>query len=314
LRKPCISKSRHWHNKGSVLVSRKQKISYFAVQGCRPSNFNRLAHEKGALGAETWTRFATKCSHKLDLEIDRDELKELLDRLERPLPEAWFPDDKDEPQKKADLDAVPMVPDEVTEESSLPVLCFYKKGEHWWIGEKGKQVSFNEVKGLCFIHFLLRYPYKYFQPEFVYNLGAISDVGDVKIDYDELEAKGAFSQPKLTGRARSAYKVRIQELQGRLEAEDYEDPSEAYEIKEEIKELKNQLIGRKIRDHTSEEEKARKNVSKRIDLALRKIHELTPSLEQYLNKHTIKKGDSCSYKPLLEDQPAWILHPKDLTS
>ena len=258
--------------------------------------------------------FANECSYKLDLEIDRDEFKDLLHQLELPLPEAWFPDDTDEPQKKADLEAVAMVPDAVTEESSVPVFCLYKKGEHWWIGEKGKEVSVNEVKGLCFIHFLLSYPYEYFRPEFVYKLGVTSGVGDVKIDYDELEAKGAFFQPRLTGRARSAYKVKITELQGRLEANDYEDPSEAYEINEEIEKLRNELIGRKIRNHTSEEEKARKNVSKAIDRALSKIHELVPSIEQYLNKHTIKKGGSCSYKPLLEDQPDWILHPKDLTS
>jgi hypothetical protein len=36
--------------------------------------------------------FADKCSYKLDLEIDRNEFKVLLHRLELPLPKAWFPD------------------------------------------------------------------------------------------------------------------------------------------------------------------------------------------------------------------------------
>jgi len=284
----------------------------FVLCGLRRLN----TYEPGKDKPTKWfgQEFANRCSYKLDLEIDRDEFRALLQELELPLPKAWFPDDTDEQQEKADLGAVTLLPDAVTEESSIPVLCFYKKGEHWWIGEKERKVFVNKMNGLCFIHFLLSYPYEEFRPEFVYKLGVTSEVGEVKIDHNELEAKGAFSQKKLDGKARSAYRIRIKDLRGRLEAENYQDGDEYIEIKEEIDQLENELKGRKIRNHKSEEEKARKNVSKAIDRALRKIHELIPSFQRYLNKHTIKKGDSFTYKPLLEDQPDWILHPKDLTS
>jgi hypothetical protein len=36
--------------------------------------------------------FADKCSYKLDLEIDRDEFRALLQELKLRLPKAWFPD------------------------------------------------------------------------------------------------------------------------------------------------------------------------------------------------------------------------------
>ena len=259
--------------------------------------------------------FADKCSHKLDLEIDRDDFRELLFRLELPLPEAWFPEDEVEPQKDiANLRAVKMEHDAVARESTVPVIGFYKKGELWWIGEKGKEVSFYETKGLGFIHFLLNYPHEEFRPEFVYNLGATLAVEGKRTDHDELEAKRAFFQKRLDRKTRNACRIRIDQLQERLEAQDHKDPQEALEMHEEINQLENALKRRKIRNHISEEEKARENVSKAIDRTLSEIYELVPSLNKYLNKHTSKKGDSFSYRPLVDNKPDWKLYPNDLTS
>ena len=71
-------------------------------------------YESGKPRPTGWSgqKFADRCH--LDLEIDLDELEKVFQKYELRLPQAWFPNDTDEPQKEADLETVTLVPDAVT--------------------------------------------------------------------------------------------------------------------------------------------------------------------------------------------------------
>jgi hypothetical protein len=195
-----------------------------------------------------------------------------------------------------------------------PRISFYKEAEFFTIGEEGKGQHLRHTKGLDFIHFLLNYPNKQFKPNYVYRRGValIQNYGEITID--GLESEGAFFEPKIDQKARAAYSLKITELKSKVEAQAYEDAMEALHIKEEIKELEAHLREKGNRDYRSDTEKARVNVTKNIKSALVRISEKMPSLRRYLNESTIRTGDSCSYSPLPDEEPYWILHPTEPTS
>jgi rRNA-processing protein FCF1 len=56
-----------------------------------------------------------------------------------------------------------------TKGGSAPVFCFYKKESKWYIGEKGKESIFDDLKGFEFIHFLLSRENKDLEPRTVYH-------------------------------------------------------------------------------------------------------------------------------------------------
>ncbi len=191
------------------------------------------------------------------------------------------------------------------------IFCFYEDADFWLVGLPGKEKPIKKTDGLSYIHFLLHYPNHYFKPGFVYNKGVSIITSDVLITPEQLENLNAFGLEKLDEKTRKAYNLLIEELNSKLESENFKDPLEALEIKNRIKKLTYALKKRVIRDHKSPEERARVNITKRIKNALKKIHAEIPEMKKYLNESTIKTGDDLSYRPLLDQTPEWTLH-KDL--
>ena len=192
-------------------------------------------------------------------------------------------------------------------------ISFYRSGDHFWIGEQGKEKGFNITQGLKFIHFLLQHKGKQFRPFVVYHLGKTHKTNEVTMIDDELVIKGVQYIRSLDRKARSEYKNRIEQLNAELESP-YVNPEERLQIKEEIKMLETMLKEKTIRDPKSSEEKSRVNVQKNISNnrwgALQKIHKMCPELKRYLNESTIKTGDWCSYAPIPNDPVEWVLFRK----
>lgn len=57
------------------------------------------------------------------------------------------------------------------EQEAIPVISFYKNGDRWMIGEKGKEKIFNHLKGFDFIRFLIRHEGKEINGKVLYDLG-----------------------------------------------------------------------------------------------------------------------------------------------
>ena len=223
------------------------------------------------------------------------------------------------------IESYPQKPTEDSTENSKnrATIKFYQSGDFWIIGEKGHETQFKEVKGFKFISFLLQYPNKQLTALSVYNAGkklaqfvadGMAFEEDLNIDDDILKSikeDGKISATKVLNE--------IERLKKRLASNDFDNPEEAMTIKQDIGYLEKMIIynsrkkGLKVslkktaRDHKSQGEKARVNVTKRIHSALEKIHEKLPNLGLYLNTSTIRTGDTFCYAPVIGKEPIWIL-------
>jgi two-component system, NtrC family, response regulator len=194
-----------------------------------------------------------------------------------------------------------------------PAFCFYPKGEYWIIGESEKTVMLKTKKGFDFVRFLLGRPNEFFMPVQVYY--GDSSVGTERAEYYDVDlqetGEETYTLERLDAKTKEAYRLRIEELKEKLEAQDYEDQEGALELKEEIQDLSRKLASGKLpRDAKSEHERSRSNVTRAISRVLSDIHKHVPALAQYLNRSTIQTGDSISYRPIVGSEPAWILEPE----
>jgi DNA-binding NtrC family response regulator len=201
---------------------------------------------------------------------------------------------------------------------------FYQSGDYWIIGGMGSEATFKDMKGFQFISFLLKHPNVQLAAIDVYNTGkrpaaitseAMAFQNDFK-PFDDIlrpiEKGGGLSLKKILNE--------IERLKEKIESDDYNNPEECVNIKQEIDYLENLIkhkpnkkehsivLKKAIRDHKSQSELARVNVTKRIHAALNKILSTNPNLGLYLNKSTIKTGDSFYYSPVVGKEPIWILH------
>jgi len=210
---------------------------------------------------------------------------------------------------------------------AAPVYSFYRIGQKWFIGEKGKEGILDNLKGFEFIHFLLCNENKGFSPAVVYNGGKSpgDDAPQNEMTAQEIEALGLHperalyddQQRKNKSINRLQIESLIEQLKDELNSEDGQSPEEEMVKKDEIKEkirklraLSQQMESRRAgRDPKSESEKARINVTKSIRTGLSKIEQdqTISSIARYLNQGTIKTGDTCVYSPNINDKPTWIL-------
>ena len=212
-----------------------------------------------------------------------------------------------------------------TEDSeNSTTINFYQSGDYWIIGGMESEATFKDLKGFHFISFLLQYPNIQLAAIDVYNTGkrpadltteAIAFQNNFRPFDDILRLKekdGGLSLKKVLDE--------IERLKEKIESDDYDNIEEYVIIKQDIDYLENLIkhkpnekersivLKKTIRDHKSESELARVNVTKRIHAALNKILLTNPKLGLYLNKSTIKTGDSFSYSPVVGKEPIWVLH------
>jgi predicted nucleic acid-binding protein len=195
--------------------------------------------------------------------------------------------------------------------SHAPVICFYRKGNKWIIGEKGKEAIFDNLKGFGFIHCLLTNANKDMFPEEVFHQAfALS-----KVEKKQLSTVRQPYQREIDYSTRGQVLNSILKLEGEASSGGIEDPVEYDDKKIQVSRLKKHLVPtkRRLRDPRSESEKARINVGKRIRDAIQKI-KADPAvsyISRYINRATILTGDSLQYRPNPKDRPRWLLLPPD---
>jgi|GEM_PF-1699755 len=197
------------------------------------------------------------------------------------------------------------------------VLSFFKRGNKWYIGERGKEFIFDDLKGFSYIHYLLSKENRPVTPSSVYHLGKSPEGEKQSVSFSEkaLEALGLSPDSPI-------YDKPVRQMDWKLiinkRMEQIEDEINSSELgqedvlikKEQIEKLNQVLKMQYDREYHPMSLNSRTNVTKSIGRALTEIKKNIPLLERYLNKSTIHTGNNFSYRPLLSDKPSWVLFPE----
>ena len=170
---------------------------------------------------------------------------------------------------------------------------FVRKGEVWELRYAGIEALVRDAKGIRDIAALLAHPDRDI---------AASELMGARVVQDGFEI--------LDSTAREAYKDRLAELREALkEAEDSGNDLGARRAQAEIDMLVTELsravgLGGRGRLALDANERARKAVSTRITLSIRRIEDTHSALGRHL-RHSIRTGSVCRYQP--EHATSWEL-------
>jgi hypothetical protein len=199
-----------------------------------------------------------------------------------------------------------------TDEESL----FVQQNDYWTIRYHGHAAFLKDSRGMHCLALLLRYPGREFHVSELLAclilVGAPTPLPTVTANRRLRDATAGFSDagPVLDAQAKAEYKRRLKDLRQELEeAERFSDFYRAAKAQHEVNAISRYLasaIGLAGRDRktSSEAERARSAVTKRIKRAVRKIGEAIPSLGQHLSAR-IKAGYFCSYNPHPDRPVVW---------
>jgi hypothetical protein len=192
---------------------------------------------------------------------------------------------------------------------------FRREGDFWTIRYQGQAAILKSTRGLDCLRYLLRHPRREIHvselpaalidsPVPAFPDGLRETAGDV------VTLRFRDAGPILDSQARAVYKRRIDELRSDLaEAERFNDFHRAAKDRTEMDAIVHQLaaavgLGGRDRRASSDAERARSAVTKRIKESIKKIAELLPLLGRHLAAR-IKTGYFCSYNPHPDRPVAW---------
>jgi hypothetical protein len=218
---------------------------------------------------------------------------------------SFIEDDSSEPDSQMDT-GLKEIPDKHT----IPILSFYRNGQKWMIGEKGKEVIFDRLIGFEFIRFLIRFEEESFNPLQVYHLGNVPD--EIKnllyeISYHKYgDSKTVTTIKKHKDKLEAKYVIEIdpqklEELQYKI------DQCDRY-----IKQARNGFP----RKMTAYGSNVRKSIKRAVDTIIKQSREyptLKPLEKQFCLVNPdkrIKTGNPCWYRPDFDDPVEWILEPE----
>jgi hypothetical protein len=195
---------------------------------------------------------------------------------------------------------------------------FMRQDDYWAIRYHGHNAFLKSSRGLQCLAILLRSPDREFHVcELLAALletpaaAAVSanacarENGDLAIKVG-LNGDG----PILDARAKVEYRSRVKELREELEeAERFNDPTRASRSRDELNAIALHLaasvgLGGRDRRTSSESERARCAVTKRIKQAIQRIGDAVPGLGHHLAA-SIRTGYFCSYNPDPDRSVAW---------
>ena len=188
---------------------------------------------------------------------------------------------------------------------------FIQQGDYWAIRYQGQVAILKSTRGLRYLADLLCDPGREFH---VRELLACPM--DVSTPAAAVAANGRVTGglyagvPVLDAQAKAEYKCRVNDLRQDLnQAERFNDSQRKTEVKNELQAIADQLasavgLGGRDRRSSSEAERARSAVTKRIKEAINRIAEVTPPLGRHLAAR-IKTGYFCSYNPHPDRPVAW---------
>jgi hypothetical protein len=192
---------------------------------------------------------------------------------------------------------------------------FMRQGDYWTIRYQGQVAILKATRGLDCLGYLLRRPEREVHVSELLAtpidlpvpglLGGFWEVGG-----DAVTAGRRDCGPTLDSRAKAEYRRRIDNLRKDMEeAERFNDPYRATSIRCEMDAIAEQLaaavgLGGRDRRSSSEAERARSAVTKRIKEAINRIEKVMPALARHLAAR-IKTGYFCSYNPHPDRRVAW---------
>lgn len=167
-------------------------------------------------------------------------------------------------------------------------LTMTAEGDVWAITHAGRTFRVKDSRGVAILAELVREPGRAFHVLELVGSAAGADAGD--------------AGPLLDARAKAAYRERVAALEEQLaEAEDFGDPGRSARAREELEALRAELarafgLGGRERRAGAAAERARTNVKRRLQLAIRKIGEHDPELARHLG-WAVRTGTFCTYEP-----------------
>lgn len=197
--------------------------------------------------------------------------------------------------------------------------AFIRQDDFWTISYQGHTAFLKCSRGLQCLAILLRSPGREFHvsellaslPEAPPATSTKHTRGHLHEDGDQLVIAGLpDGTPILDAQAKAEYKCRLHELRQELEeAERFNDPARGAKAHEEMDAIARHLasaigLGGRDRKTSSEAERARSAVTKRIKQAIQKIADANPALGHHLTAR-IKTGYFCSYNPHPDRPVAW---------
>jgi PAS domain S-box-containing protein len=203
---------------------------------------------------------------------------------------------------EASGDAVALQPRGTVREGCI----FRREGGYWTIAFEGPVFRLQNSKGLGYLALLLAHPGREFHV--LQLLAAVNESGGdaqpVGWDADTvaLVGRGDDGGAVLDAQARTAYKLRLQELEEEEEeATAFHDLERAARARAETDMVKEQLVGAlglsgRSRRANSDVERARVNLTKRIWAAVAALGDHDPKLEHHL-RSAVRTGTFCSYDP-----------------
>jgi Domain of unknown function (DUF4118) len=184
------------------------------------------------------------------------------------------------------------------------VIC--KHGDYWTIQHDGQIAWLKATRGLESLAFLLGHPGREFHVGELIGPAAPDTGRDQwlgqQVGHRMRTLRLQDAGPILDADAKAEYKLRLAELRAELEdAERSDDPDRAARVQEESHAIARQLavaigLGGRDRKASSQAERARTAVTKRIRGSIKRIGKAAPSLGRHLAV-SIKTGYFCSYNP-----------------
>jgi len=189
--------------------------------------------------------------------------------------------------------------------------CFLQQGDYWQIHYQGQTAFIKSMRGLHCLACLLRCPRREFHvSELLVRLLELPAASSAVRAHRRQPGNGNQGIasglndgiPVLDAQAKAEYKRRLSELRLELEeAEQFNDPDRATKAHDEMDAIAQHLaaaigLGGRNRKSSSEAERARWAVTKRIKKAIQKIGDTIPTLGHHLSA-SVKTGYFCSYKP-----------------
>src|SRR5262249_47534172 len=160
------------------------------------------------------------------------------------------------------------------------VARLHREGDYWTVEYANSTSRLRDMKGLCYLGYLLRDPGREFHALDLMRMQMQRDGFGVPVD-PGLEV--------LDPQSKTAYRQRLEERRAALEeAEAFNDTGHAARAREEMEAIGEQLaaaVGLRGRDRTvrSAAERARTTVTHRVRAAIQRIAQQQPALGDYLD-------------------------------
>jgi hypothetical protein len=185
-----------------------------------------------------------------------------------------------------------------------------QEGDVWRVTYEGTTIRIRHSRGMALLSHLLRHPGEELHVQALDALVPSAGGGNERtsVNPDTLPADGMSfglgdAGPVLDDRARADYRRRLAELQGELEdAERCNDPGRAVAARTEIEQLGDELraatgLGGRARRASSDAERMRIAVTRRIRAAIEQLGKLHPGLGDHLER-SVRTGFTCCYSPV----------------